>query len=47
MEGTPMQKANDLSRSLTPLKLDGTLIAVIELWADRKSWAPSRMTRLT
>jgi transposase len=26
-----MQKLNDLSRSLTPLKLDGTLIAVIEM----------------
>src|ERR1700681_3385259 len=31
MEGTPMQKLNDLSRSLTPLKPDGTLIAVIEM----------------
>ena len=27
---SPMQKLNDLSRSLTPLKPDGTLIAVIE-----------------
>jgi transposase len=27
----PMQKLNDLSRSLTPLKPDGTLIAVIEM----------------
>ena len=26
-----MQKLNDLSRSLTPLKQDGTLIAVIEM----------------
>src|SRR6202163_871895 len=26
-----MQKLNDLSRSLTPLKPDGTLIAVIEM----------------
>src|SRR6202171_6757031 len=30
MESNPMQKLNDLSRSLTPLKPDGTLIAVIE-----------------
>jgi transposase len=36
MEGTPMQKLNDLSRSLTPLKLDGTLIAVIEM--SLSSW---------
>jgi transposase len=27
----PMQNLNDLSRSLTPLKPDGTLIAVIEM----------------
>jgi hypothetical protein len=26
----PMQKLNDLSRSLAPLKPDGTLIAVID-----------------
>src|SRR5467141_2710673 len=31
MERNPMQKLNDLSRSLTPLKPDGTLIAVIEM----------------
>jgi transposase len=31
-----MQKCNDLSRSLTPLDLDGTLIAVIEL--SLSSW---------
>src|ERR1700716_2222462 len=31
-----MQKLNDLSRSLTPLKLDGTLIAVIEM--SLSSW---------
>src|ERR1700738_2533925 len=31
MESNPMQKLNDLSRSLTPLKPDGTLIAVIEM----------------
>ena len=30
-DGAPMQKFNDLSRSLTPLKPDGTLIAVIEM----------------
>jgi transposase len=36
MEGTPMQKLNDLTRSLTPLKLDGTLIAVIEM--SLSSW---------
>jgi len=33
---TPMQKLNDLSRSLTPLKPDGTLIAVIEM--SLSSW---------
>jgi hypothetical protein len=27
----PMQKLNDLSRSLAPLEPDGTLIAVIEM----------------
>src|SRR6478735_5101661 len=32
----PMQKLNDLSRSLTPLEPDGTLIAVIEL--SLSSW---------
>src|ERR1700726_1048064 len=31
MESNPMQKLNDLSRSLTPLKPDGTLIAGIEM----------------
>ena len=31
-----MQKLNDLSRSLTPLKLDSTLIAVIEM--SLSSW---------
>src|ERR1700680_3497270 len=31
-----MQKLNDLSRSLTPLKPDGTLIAVIEM--SLSSW---------
>src|ERR1700737_2992573 len=31
MESNLMQKLNDLSRSLTPLKPDGTLIAVIEM----------------
>ena len=31
-----MQKLNDLSRSLMPLKLDGTLIAVIEM--SLSSW---------
>ena len=31
-----MQKLNDLSRSLTPLKLDRTLIAVIEM--SLSSW---------
>src|SRR5258708_20670503 len=36
MEGTPMQKLNDLSRSLTPLKPDSTLIAVIEM--SLSSW---------
>jgi transposase len=36
MESTPMQKLNDLSRSLTPLKPDGTLIAVIEM--SLSSW---------
>src|SRR5882757_8178789 len=36
MEGTPMQKLNDLNRSPTPLKLDGTLIAVIEM--SLSSW---------
>src|SRR5580700_8218157 len=32
----PMQKLNDLSRSLAPLKPDGTLIAVIEM--SQSSW---------
>src|ERR1700738_3275590 len=32
----PMQKLNDLSRSLTPLAPDGTLIAVIEM--SQSSW---------
>jgi transposase len=32
----PMQKLNDLSRSLAPLKPDGTLIAVIEV--SQSSW---------
>src|SRR5260370_41406811 len=32
----PMQKLNDLSRSLTPFEPDGTLIAVIEM--SLKSW---------
>jgi transposase len=32
----PMQKLNDLSRSLAPLEPDGTLIAVIEL--SQSSW---------
>jgi transposase len=36
MEGTPMQKLNDLNRSPTPLKLDGTLIAMIEM--SLSSW---------
>src|SRR6202790_1013628 len=36
MESHPMQKLNDLSRSLTPLKPDGTLIAVIEM--SLSSW---------
>src|SRR3979490_391298 len=36
MEGTPMQKLNDLNRSPTPLKLDGTLIVVIEM--SLSSW---------
>ena len=36
MERNPMQKLNDLSRSLTPLKPDGTLIAVIEM--SLSSW---------
>jgi transposase len=31
-----MQKLNDLSRSLAPLKPDGTLIAVIEM--SQSSW---------
>src|SRR6185312_1255627 len=31
----PMQKLNDLSRSLTPLEPDGTLIAVIEMSLSR------------
>src|SRR5580700_6729318 len=31
MESNPMQKLNDLSRCLTPLEADGTLIAVIEM----------------
>jgi transposase len=31
MESNPMHKLNDLNRSLTPLKPDGTLIAVIEM----------------
>jgi hypothetical protein len=33
---TPMQKLNDLSRCLTPLEPDGTLIAVIEM--SLSSW---------
>ena len=36
MERNPMQKLNDQSRSLTPLKPDGTLIAVIEM--SLSSW---------
>jgi transposase len=36
MESNPMHKLNDLSRSLTPLKPDGTLIAVIEM--SLSSW---------
>jgi len=36
MERNPMQKLNDLSRSLTPLKPDGTPIAVIEM--SLSSW---------
>src|SRR6266581_2992185 len=36
MESNPMQKLNDLSRSLIPLKPDGTLIAVIEM--SLSSW---------
>src|SRR5260370_7596994 len=36
MERNPMQKLNDPSRSLTPLKPDGTLIAVIEM--SLSSW---------
>jgi len=32
----PVQKLNDLSRSLNPLELDGTLIAVIEM--SQSSW---------
>src|SRR5258707_349972 len=36
MEYSPMQKLNDLSRSLTPLKPDRTLIAVIEM--SLSSW---------
>src|ERR1700682_4057598 len=36
MEGPPMQKLNDLNRSPTPLKLDGTLIVVIEM--SLSSW---------
>ena len=32
----PMQKLNDLSRSLSPLQTDGTLIAVIEM--SLSSW---------
>src|SRR5580704_10944155 len=36
MESNPMQKLNDLSRSLTPLKPEGTLIAVIEM--SLSSW---------
>src|SRR5437870_10041512 len=32
----PMQKLNDLSRSLAPLKPDGTLIAVIEM--SQSTW---------
>src|SRR5713101_5959437 len=36
MESNPMQKLNDLSRCLTPLKPDGTLIAVIEM--SLSSW---------
>src|SRR6202171_1829567 len=36
MESNPIQKLNDLSRSLTPLKPDGTLIVVIEM--SLSSW---------
>src|SRR6202035_1552824 len=36
MESNPMQKLNDLSRCLTPLEADGTLIAVIEM--SLSSW---------
>src|SRR3979490_1269216 len=36
MESNPMQKLKDLSRPLTPLKPDGTLIAVIEM--SLSSW---------
>src|ERR1700716_4161139 len=36
MESNPMQKLNDLSRSLNPLDPDGTLIAVIEM--SLSSW---------
>jgi transposase len=36
MENYPMQKLNDLSRSLTPLEPDGTLVAVIEM--SLSSW---------
>src|SRR6202022_1595392 len=36
MESNPMQKLNDLSRSLSPLQPDGTLIAVIEM--SLSSW---------
>jgi transposase len=37
----PMQKLNDLSRSPSPLDLDGTLIAVIEL--SLSSWLVARI----
>jgi hypothetical protein len=35
----PMQKLNDLSRSLAPLEPDGTLIAVIEIGHTRRAKA--------
>src|SRR5258707_13251101 len=41
MESNPMQKLSDLSRSLTPLKPDGTLIAVIEM--SLSSWVVARI----
>src|SRR5713101_2819028 len=41
MESNPMQKLNDLSRSLSPLQPDGTLIAVIEM--SLSSWLVARI----